>query len=94
MVKVEKISQKVTPFGKISFEHDMFHRFGLRKLIDKELEMRCSICGYTYVSLWGNWFDLFLWRRLCRRYRGSSARIPCRPYRTTGFAKPIPFFIA
>jgi len=60
MVKVEKISQNVTPFGGISFVHDMFKRSGLRKLIDKELGARVSTCGYTYGSLFGNWFDLFL----------------------------------
>ena len=69
MVKVEKIprtsytvqvSQNVTPFGGISFVHDMFKRSGLRKLIDKELGARVSTRGYTYGSLFGNWFDLFL----------------------------------
>ena len=60
MVKVQKISQNVTPFGGISFIHDMFKRSGLRKLIDKELGDRVSTCGYTYGSLFGNWFDLFL----------------------------------
>jgi len=60
MVKVEKISQNITPFGGISFVHDMFHRSGLHKLIDKELGMRVSTCGYTYSSLIGNWFNLFL----------------------------------
>jgi len=37
MVKVEKISQNITPFGGISFIHDLLKRSGLRKLIDKEL---------------------------------------------------------
>ena len=60
MVKVEKISQNITPFGGISFVHDLFQRSGLRKLIDKELGMRVSTCGYTYSSLIGNWFNLFL----------------------------------
>jgi hypothetical protein len=60
MVKVEKISQNITPFGGISFVHDMFRRSGLRKLIDSELGARVSTCGYTYGSLFGNWFDLFL----------------------------------
>ena len=57
---LKKISQHITPFGGISFVHDMFKRSGLRKLIDKELGMRVSTCGYTYGTLWGNWFDLFL----------------------------------
>jgi hypothetical protein len=38
----------------------MFKSSGLRKLIDKELGMRVSTCGYTYGSLLSNWFDLFL----------------------------------
>ena len=50
----------MTPFGGISFVHDIFNRSGLRKLIDKELGMRVSTCGYTYGSLIGNWFNLFL----------------------------------
>jgi len=60
MVKVEKISQNITPFGGISFVHDFFKRSGLRKLIDNELGIRSSTCGYTYGSLLGNWFKLFL----------------------------------
>ena len=60
MVKVEKISQSFTPFGGISFVHDFFKRSGLRKLIDNELGIRTSTCGYTYGSLLGNWFNLFL----------------------------------
>ena len=60
MVKVEKISQNITSFGGISFVHDLFKRSGLRKLIDKELGKRVSTCGYTYGSLIGNWFNLFL----------------------------------
>jgi hypothetical protein len=60
MVKIEKISQSITPFGGISFVHDMFKRSGLRKLIDRELGSRVSTCGYTYGSLLGTWFDLFL----------------------------------
>jgi len=60
MVKVEKISQHITPFGGISFVHDMFTRSGLRKLIDKELGIRVSTCGYTYGTLFSHWFDLFL----------------------------------
>ena len=60
MVKVEKISQDITPFGGISFVHDLFKRSGLRKLIDNELGYRASTCGYTYGNLIGNWFNLFL----------------------------------
>ena len=60
MVKVEKISQNITPFGGISFIHDLFKRSGLRKLIDNELGYRASTCGYTYGNLIGNWFILFL----------------------------------
>ena len=60
MVKIEKISQNITPFGGISFIHDLYKRSGLRKLIDKELGNRVSTCGYTYGNLIGNWFNLFL----------------------------------
>ena len=60
MVKVEKISQRFTPFGGISFVHDLFKRSGLCKLTDNELDIRSSTCGYTYSSLIGNWFNLFL----------------------------------
>ena len=47
MVTVERISQTITPFGGISFVHSMFKVSGLRKLIDKELGIRVSTCGYT-----------------------------------------------
>ena len=60
MAKVEKISQNFTPFGGIYFVHDLFKTSGMRKLIDKELGMRSSTRGYTYGTLFGNWFDLFM----------------------------------
>jgi len=60
MVKVQKISQNISPFGGISFVHDMFNSYGMGKLIDKELGTRVSTCGYTYSTLLGNWFDLFM----------------------------------
>jgi len=60
MVKIEKISQNITPFGGICIVHDMFKRFGLLKLIGKELGTRVSTCGYTYGTLVNNWFDLFM----------------------------------
>ena len=60
MAKIEKISQNITPFGGISIVHDMFKRYGLGKLIEKELGTRRSTCDYTYGTLFGNWFDLFM----------------------------------
>jgi len=60
MVKIAKKFQNVTPFGGISLVHDLFKRSGLRQLVDKELGRRVSTCGYTYGSLVGNWFNLFL----------------------------------
>jgi len=60
MVKVEKISQNITPFGGISFVHDLFKRSGLCELIETELGIRVSTCGYSYSSLIGNWFNIFL----------------------------------
>ena len=52
MVKIEKISQNISPFGGVSFVHDMFNSYDMRKLIDKESGTRVSICGYTYGTLW------------------------------------------
>jgi hypothetical protein len=60
MAKIEKISQNITSFGGIYFVHDQFKRSGLRKLIDKELGVRASTCGYSYGNLFGNWFNLFM----------------------------------
>ena len=60
MAKIVKISQNVTPFGGIFYAHDMFKKCGMRKLIDQELGIRASTCGYTYGTLFGEWFDLFL----------------------------------
>jgi len=60
MAKIEKVSQNITPFGGIYFVHDMFKRSGLRELVDNELGVRVSTCGYTYGNLFGNWFNLFL----------------------------------
>ena len=65
MVKIERISQNITPFGGISIVHDMFKRLGLFKLIEKELGTRVSTCGYTYGTLFSNWFDLFMCGGTC-----------------------------
>lgn len=58
MVKVQKSTQNVTPFGGISFIHNEFSRCGLSKLIDIELGKRSSI-GYQYSEIFNSWFDIF-----------------------------------
>ncbi len=60
MIKVQKISNNITPFAGISFINNEFNRIGLGNLIDNQLGIRVSTCGYQYSDIVRSWFDIFL----------------------------------
>jgi hypothetical protein len=58
MTKIQKASQRITPFAGISFINSEFNRCGLSQLIDKELGLR-TLTGYRYSDIFRSWFDIF-----------------------------------
>jgi hypothetical protein len=60
MAKIHKISKNTTPFAGVFFVNDEFTRSGLGRLIDNQLGIRSSNCGYTYSNLFRNFFNLVL----------------------------------
>lgn len=57
-MKLQKVSQTITPFAGISFLHEEFNKSGLSKLIDNYLGVR-NITGYQYGELFRTWFEVF-----------------------------------
>ena len=57
--KVIKTSQKVTPFGGISYVNSEFTKSGLSQLIDNELGVRGSGTGYSYSEIFRAWNNIF-----------------------------------
>lgn len=58
-MKLQKISQSITPFAGISFVTEEFNNCGLAKLIDGHLGTRC-LTGYQYSDIFRAWFSIFL----------------------------------
>lgn len=57
-MKVQKVSQSITPFAGICFVNDEFNKSGLSNLIDKTLGIR-NIPGYQYGEILRSWFNIF-----------------------------------
>ncbi|MDR1865299.1 MAG: hypothetical protein LBR08_06980 [Bacteroidales bacterium] len=57
--KIQKISNRITPFAGISFIDNEFIRSGLGKLIDSKPGKRVSRCGYQYSDIFRAWFNIF-----------------------------------
>jgi hypothetical protein len=81
MAKIEKISKNITSFAGVFFVNDEFSRSGLGKLIDNQLGIRSSSCGYTYSNLFRNFFNLFLSGGECAEdiqqyFRSTLEQIP------------------
>ena len=57
--KDSKKNSIMTPFAGIFFVNEEYHRIGLGKLIDKQLGMRVSSCGYSYSEIIHSWFNIF-----------------------------------
>jgi hypothetical protein len=81
MAKIEKISKNITSFAGIFLANDEFMRSGLGKLIENQLGIRSSSCGYTYSNLFRNFFNLFLSGGECAEdiqqyFRSTLEQIP------------------
>jgi hypothetical protein len=57
-MKLQKVSQTITPFAGISFIHEEFNKSGLSDLIDNYLGAR-NMTGYQYGELFRTWFEVF-----------------------------------
>ena len=57
-MKLQKVSQTITPFAGISFVHEEFNKSGLSNLIDSYLGVR-NTTGYQYGELFRTWFEVF-----------------------------------
>lgn len=57
-MKVQKVSQSITPFAGISFVNQEFNDSGLLSLIDTHLGIR-TLSGYQYGEIFRAWFDIF-----------------------------------
>lgn len=57
-MKVQKVSQSITPFAGISFVNQEFNDSGLLSLIDNHLVTR-TLSGYQYGEIFRAWFDIF-----------------------------------
>ena len=57
-MKLQKISQTITPFTGISLVIEEFNKCGLSCLIDKQLGIR-SMSGYQYSDIIRGWFSVF-----------------------------------
>lgn len=57
-MKVQKVSQSITPFAGISFVNQEFNDSGLLSLIDNHLGTR-TLSGYQYGEIFREWFDIF-----------------------------------
>ena len=54
--KIQKLGQKITPFGGIYYVISEFDKCGLWQLIDTELEARGKKSTYSYSDIFRNWF--------------------------------------
>ena len=59
-IKIQKLSDSVSPFAGISFVNALFNRSGLSKLIDTELGMRVQTTGYQYSEIIRNLSNVFI----------------------------------
>ena len=81
MAKIQKIFKNTTPFAGVYLVNDEFSRSGLVNLIDNQLGIRSSTCGYTYGNLFRNFFNLFLSGGECaediqQHFRPTLEQIP------------------
>jgi len=59
-IKIQKLSDSVSPFAGISFVNALFNQSGLSKLIDTELGMRVQTTGYQYSEIIRNLSNVFI----------------------------------
>lgn len=58
-MKIQHFSQNITPFAGIFFVNEVFETSGLNQLIDSQLGMRTSTCGYRYSDIIRNYNNIF-----------------------------------
>jgi len=58
-MKVQKISNNVSPFSGISFVNNCFDKIGMSQLIDNELGSRVKEGGYSYSDIIKNFLNVF-----------------------------------
>ena len=59
MPKVQKSSQRITPFSGVCFTDDAFNQTRLSQLIDTELGVRSVLYGYQYSDIFRTIFNIF-----------------------------------
>ncbi len=59
-MKLQKISNNVSPFEGISFINNAFNECGLSKLIDNELGIRSTSIGFSYSEIIRNFGNIFI----------------------------------
>ena len=59
-IKIQKLSDLVSPFAGISFVNALFNGSGLSKLIDTKLGMRVQTTGYQYSEIIRNLSNVFI----------------------------------
>jgi hypothetical protein len=59
MIRIQQISNNITPFAGISFIDNEFTRSGLGELINDQLNHRVSRVGYQYSDIFRAWFNIF-----------------------------------
>lgn len=59
-IKVQKLTDSVSPFAGISFVDSYFNQSGLSDLIDKELGMRVKLTGFQYSEIIRNLSNIFM----------------------------------
>jgi hypothetical protein len=75
MTKVQKISQTLTPFGRINFINKEFGRSGLAQLIDNHLGYRQSTKGYKHSDIVRTWFNIFFCGGYVAEDQGKRTKI-------------------
>jgi hypothetical protein len=79
--KLVKKTDNITSFGGIYFVNDLFSHTRLGQLIDHQLGIRISTCGYTYSNIFRNFFNLYLCGGDCaedlqQHFRSTLEQIP------------------
>jgi len=58
-MKIQKISNNVSPFAGNFFVNNGFNEYGLSKLIDNELGIRSTTIGFSYSEIIRNFGNIF-----------------------------------
>jgi hypothetical protein len=56
--EVQTVPDTITPFGGINFLIDAFRKFGINKLVNKQLGKRAPNASYSYVDVFAAWWSI------------------------------------